>query len=51
MARGCGCADEAAVAAACAREAEDAAARLGRRFRRPEARAHAAAYLRGLLAG
>ena len=50
MARGCGCADEAAVAAACAREAEDAAARLGRRFRRPEARAHAAAYLRGLLA-
>ena len=50
MARGCGCADEAAVAAACAREAEDAAARLGRRFRRPEARAHAADYLRGLLA-
>src|SRR5262245_5641634 len=50
MARGCGCADEAAVAAACAREAEDAAARLGRRFRRAEARAHAADYLRGLLA-
>ena len=50
MARGCGCADEGAVAAACAREAEDAAARLGRRFRRPEARAHAADYLRGLLA-
>jgi SRSO17 transposase len=50
MARGCGCADEETVAAACAREAEDAAVRLGRRFRRPEARAHAAAYLRGLLA-
>ena len=50
MARGCGCADEAAVAAAGAREAEDAATRLGRRFRRPEARAHAADYLRGLLA-
>jgi SRSO17 transposase len=50
MVRGCGCADEEAVAAACAREAEDAAARLGRRFRRPEARARAAAYLRGLLA-
>src|SRR5215210_2354600 len=50
MAWGCGCADEGAVAAACAREAEDMAARLGRRFRRPEARAHAADYLRGLLA-
>jgi SRSO17 transposase len=50
MARGCGCVDEAAVAAACAREAEEMAARLGRRFRRAEARAHAADYLRGLLA-
>jgi SRSO17 transposase len=50
MARGCGCAEEAAVAAACAREAEGMAARLGRRFRRPEARGHAADYLRGLLA-
>jgi len=50
MARGCGCADEEAVAAACAREAEDAAARLGRRFGRAEARGHAADYLRGLLA-
>src|SRR5262245_9185328 len=50
MARGCGCVDEAAVAVACAREAEEMAARLGRCFRRPEARAHAADYLRGPLA-
>jgi SRSO17 transposase len=50
MVRGCGCAAEEAVAAACAREAEEMAARLGRRFRRAEARAHAADYLRGLLA-
>ena len=50
MVRGCGCAEETAVAAACARETEEMAARLGRRLRRPEARAHAADYLRGLLA-
>jgi len=48
--RGCRCADEDTLASACAREVEDAAWRLRRRFRRPEASAHAADYLRGLLA-
>jgi SRSO17 transposase len=38
------------MATACAQEVEDAAWRLRRHFRRPEASAHAADYLRGLLA-
>jgi SRSO17 transposase len=49
-AQGCRCASEEDVAAGCAGEVEGAAVRLRRHFRRPEARAHAADYLRGLLA-
>jgi SRSO17 transposase len=48
--RGCRCVDEDTVATGCAREVEAAARRLRRHFRRPEAHAHAADYLRGLLA-
>jgi SRSO17 transposase len=49
-ARGCACVDEDMVAGGCAREVEDAAWRLRRHFRRPEAYAHAVDYLRGLVA-
>ena len=49
-ARGCWCADEDIMASECAREVEDAAWRLRRHFRRPEAYEHAADYLRGLVA-
>ena len=49
-ARGCACADEDTLANECAREVEDAAWRLRRHFRRPEAYEHAADYLRGLVA-
>src|SRR5256714_13533826 len=42
--------DEELLAAGCAREVEDAAWRLRRHFRRPEAYGHAADYLRGLVA-
>ena len=48
--RGCRCASEVDLAAGCAREVEDAAARLRGHFRRPEAWDHARDYLRGLLA-
>jgi SRSO17 transposase len=48
--RGCTCAEEATVAAGCARAVADVAVRLRRHFQRPEAAAHAADYLRGLLA-
>jgi SRSO17 transposase len=48
--RGCRCASEVDLAAGCAREVEDAAARLRPHFRRPEAFDHARDYLRGLLA-
>jgi SRSO17 transposase len=48
--RGCTCAQEETVAAGCAREVEDAAARLRPHFRRPEAWDHARDYLRGLVA-
>jgi SRSO17 transposase len=47
---GCSCVDEATVAADCAHEVEGMAVRLRRHFRRSEAAAHAADYLRGLLA-
>ena len=50
VARGCRCVDEDTIASACAREVEDAAWRLRRHFRRAEASAHAADFLRGLLA-
>jgi hypothetical protein len=49
-ARGCVCMDEEVLAAGCAREVEDAAWRLRRHFRRPEAYGHVADYLRGLVA-
>jgi SRSO17 transposase len=49
-ARRCACVDEETLAAGCAGEVEDAAWRLRRHFRRPEAHAHAADYLRGLVA-
>lgn len=48
--RGCRCADEDTIAAACAREVEDAGWRLRRHFRRPAAYGHAADCLRGLVA-
>jgi SRSO17 transposase len=50
MGRGCTCVDEETVAGACAAAVEAMAARLRRRFHRPEAAAHAADYLRGLVA-
>ena len=50
MGQACRCADEERVAATCGAEVEAVAARLRRRFHRPEAAAHAADYLRGLLA-
>jgi SRSO17 transposase len=46
----CTCASEEEVAAGCARELEAAAVRLRAHFRRPAAAAHAADYLRGLVA-
>jgi SRSO17 transposase len=50
MGRGCMCADEEVVAAEGAAEVEAIAVRLRRHVRRPEAAAHAADYLRGLVA-
>ncbi len=50
MVRGCTCADEETVAAVCAAEVEALTVRLRRHLRRPEAAAHAADYLRGLVA-
>lgn len=50
MAQGCTCADEEAVAAACGAEVAALTMRLRRHVRRPEAAAHAADYLRGLVA-
>jgi SRSO17 transposase len=50
MRRGCTCADEETVVGACAAEVEAMATRLRRHFHRPEAAAHAADYLRGLVA-
>jgi SRSO17 transposase len=46
----CTCASEEVIAADCAREVEAAAVRLRAHFHRPEASAHAAEYLRGLVA-
>ena len=50
MGASCTCAEEETVAGACAAEVEALAVRLRRHFRRREASAHAADYLRGLLA-
>src|SRR5215210_9134144 len=50
MGRGCTCVAEETMAAACAAEVEALAVRLRRHVRRPEAAAHAADYLRGLIA-
>ncbi len=50
MVRGCSCAAEETVAAACGAEVAALTARLRRHVRRPEAAAHAADYLRGLVA-
>ena len=50
MGQGCICVDEETVAAACGAAVEAMAVRLRRHVRRPEAAAHAADYLRGLLA-
>jgi len=50
LARGCTCAAEETVAAACARELEDVVVWLRAHCRRPEAADHAADYLRGLVA-
>lgn len=50
MGRGCSCTDEETVAGACGAGVEALVGRLRRRFHRPEAAAHAAAYLRGLVA-
>jgi SRSO17 transposase len=50
MGRGCTCVDEEIVAGACAAEVEAMVVRLRRHFHRPEAAAHAADYLRGLVA-
>src|SRR5581483_3116314 len=49
MGHGCTCVAEETVAGAGAAEVEAVAARLRRRFHRPEAAAHAADYLRGLV--
>ncbi len=50
MERGCSCADEGTVASACGAEVEGLVVRLRRHVHRPEAAAHAADYLRGLVA-
>ncbi|MGH2371815.1 MAG: IS701 family transposase, partial [Chloroflexota bacterium] len=50
MSQRCRCVDEQSVATAWAREVEAAAVRLRRHVGRPQAAAHAADYLRGLLA-